>query len=159
MLTALEEAVAAATAAALAEDAGASAIAYVVRAATSREEVPGDQCVVAVRAQQEPRAITGLLDAVVEIVVGTPAVNEETSVADHREMERAVTEAWLAGRMVGEEEEAQEIGELLAQEIEARLPGWTGAGWFCQGWSPGREDTHWMPALALKVGAVREADL
>jgi hypothetical protein len=156
MITAIEQAVAAVLTDALAEDAALAAVPYVVRTATSRETVPGDRTIVAVRVQQGERQMESLADPIAEIIVATPAVNEGATVAGHSAVEQAVDRVFVRSRSIGEDEESITITEALAAEIEDRLEGWTGAGFFNQGWQPGREDTQWMPVLSVKIGAIRE---
>lgn len=160
MITAIEQAVAAATIAALESDSSLAGVPYVVTTATSRDEVPGDRSVVGVRVAQAPRTMHVLADYELELVVGTPAVSEATSVQQHSLVEQAVAQAWEAGRVLveaTEEDPAETMEQRLAAEIEERMPGWTGAGYFNRGWQPGREETAWMPAMALLVGA-RQVD-
>jgi hypothetical protein len=156
MITDLEEAVAAVVTAALAEDSTLTGVPYTVRASTTREVVPGNASVVAVRMQQGDRTMAALIDAVAEIFVATPQANEDVSVTSHKKVERAVELVFSPGTVIGEDEEEMTIAEALAAEIEARIPGYTGGGFFNQGWGPGSEDTHWMPALRVKIGAVRD---
>lgn len=152
MITGLEEAVVALLDAALAEDTTISAVPYAVIAATSRTEAPGDRTVVAVRVSQGERSMVALVDAIAEIIVGTPAKNEATSVASHQLMEAAVDRVFSPGATV----DGDAIKDALAAAIEANVEGYTGAGFFNQGWQPGREDTSWIPYLSVKVGAMRE---
>jgi hypothetical protein len=156
MITDLEEAVAATITAVLAEDATISAVPYVVRASTTRAEVPGDRTVVAVRVQQGDRSMVALIDAVAEIIVATPANNEDTSIAGHKLVEKAVDRVFSPGTEIGEGEEAVTVSAHLSGEIEDRIAGYTGGGFFNEGWAPGRDDTNFLPVLRVKVGAVRE---
>lgn len=152
MITDLEDAVAAVVTAALAEDATIAAVPYVVRSSTTREEVPGDRSVVAVRVQQGDRSMVALLDGIAEIFVMTPAYNENTSLTNHRLMERAVERIFSPGTTV----DGETVAVALVSAIEARLVGYTGGGFYNEGWTPGREDTGWAPSLRVKVGAVRD---
>lgn len=156
MITDLEDAVAAVVTAALGEDATITAVPYVVRSSTTAAEVPGDRSVVAVRMQQGDRSMVALLDGVAEIFVATPSQNEGTSVANHRLMERAVERVFSPGTTIGEGAGEKTIAVALADEIESRLTGYTGGGFFNEGWQPGREETMWMPSLRVKVGAARD---
>jgi hypothetical protein len=156
MIIDLEDAVAAVVTAALGEDATIAAVPYVVRSSTTAAEVPGDRSVVAVRMQQGDRSMVALLDGIAEIFVATPSQNENTSVANHRLMERAVERIFSPGTVIGTGEEEMTVAEKLTAEIESRLTGYTGGGFFNEGWQPGREDTMWMPSLRVKVGAVRD---
>jgi hypothetical protein len=155
MITEIENAVAAVVEAALAEEPQLAGVPYVVRATTTREEVPGDRSTVAVRVVQAPRTMHALIDAEVEIVVGTPSQNEATSVANHSLVEAAVDRIFVRDRTIGEDEDETPVEEALSVEIAARIPGYDGAGFFNRGWTPGREDTAWQPALAVLVGAKR----
>jgi hypothetical protein len=156
MITDLEEAVAAVITAALADDASIAAVPYVVRSSTTREEVPGNASVIAVRMQQGDRTMVALLDGIAEIFVATPANNEETSVAGHRLLEQALDRVFSPGTTIGEDEAEQSIAAALSDEIEARITGYTGAGFFNQGWQPAREETYFQPSLTVKIGAVRD---
>lgn len=156
MITDLEEAVAATITAALAEDETISAVPYVVRASTTRAEVPGDRSVVAVRVQQGDRSIVALIDAVAEIIVGTPANNEDTSIAGHKLVEKAVDRVFSPGTTIGTGDDEKTVTVYLSDEIEDRIDGYTGGGFFNEGWSPGRDDTNFLPVLRVKIGAVRE---
>jgi hypothetical protein len=155
MITAIEQAVAAVVDAALAEESGLAEVPYVVRGSTTREEVPGDRSVVAVRVAQAPRQMLSLIDAELEIVVGTPAQSDATSVAGHALVEAAVDRVFHGDRTIGEGEHEQSIDERLSDEIAARLPDYIGGGFFNRGWTPGREDTAWLPSLSVLVGAYR----
>jgi hypothetical protein len=152
MITGLEEAVAAVIEAALAEDDTIAAVPYVVVPATTREEVPGNKTIVAVRLSQGDRTMVELIDAIAEIIVGTPAKSESTSIASHKLMEQAVDRVFSPGAMIGE----VTIKAALSTAIAAKVDGYLGGGFFNQGWQPGREDTSWVPYLAVKIGAVRE---
>lgn len=154
MITDLEDAVAATVTAALAEDATVTAIPYSVWSSTTREEVPGDRTVVAVRVQQGDRSMVALVDAIAEIFVATPANNASTSIASHRAMEKAVDRVFSPGTTIGEAPVT--VAAYLSTEIEARLDGYTGGGFFNEGWQPGRDDTNFQPTLRVKIGAVRE---
>ena len=156
MITDLEEAVAAVVEAVMAEDTSLAGVPYVVRASTTREEVPGNASVVAVRLQQGERTMVALFDGIAEIFVATPANNEETSVAGHRLLEQALDRVFSPGTTIGEDEAEQSIAEAISAAIEARITGYTGAGFFNQGWQPGREETYFQPSLSVKIGAVRE---
>lgn len=156
MITDLEEAVAATISAVLAEDASIAAVPYVVRASTTRAEVPGDRTVVAVRVQQGDRSMVALVDALAEIIVGTPANNEDTTIAGHKLIEKAVDRVFSPGTEIGEGEEAVTVAAYLSTQIETKIDGYTGGGFFNEGWSPGRDDTNFLPVLRVKVGAVRE---
>lgn len=156
MITDLEDAVAAVVSAVLEEDASLSAVDYVVRSSTTRAEVPGNASVVAVRLQQGDRSMVALIDAIAEIFVATPANNEDTPLANHRLLEKAVDRIFAPGTVVGEGGDEETITEALAAEIESRVPGYTGGGFFNEGWQPGREDTYFQPSLRVKIGAVRD---
>lgn len=156
MITSIEAAVAQTVRAALGEDAALAGIAYVVHAATSRATVPGDRSVVAVRVTQAPRTLVMLADYELEIIVGTPAVSEDTSVAAHEALEQALEKVWAPGREITiAEDTTQTVEDYLSAQIASRMAGWSGAGFFNRGWQPGREETSWIPALALLVGAVK----
>ena len=154
MITDLEEAVAATITAVLAEDASIAAVPYVVRASTTRAEVPGDRTVVAVRLQQGDRSMVALIDAVAEIIVATPANNEDTSIAGHKLIEKAVDRVFSPGTTIGDEDVT--VAAYLSTQIETKIDGYTGGGFFNEGWAPGRDDTNFLPVLRVKVGAVRE---
>lgn len=156
MITDLEEAVAATISAVLAEDASIAAVPYVVRASTTRAEVPGNASIVAVRLQQGDRSMVALLDGLVEIYVATPANNEDTSITGHKLVEKAVDRVFSPGTTIGEGEDEVTVADYLSAQIEAKIDGYTGGGFFNEGWSPGRDDTHFQPALRVKIGAVRE---
>lgn len=156
MITDLEDAVAAVVTAALAEDTTIAAVPYVVRSSTTKTPVPGNASVVGVRVQQGDRTLVALLDGVAEIFVMTPSQNENTNVANHRLLERAVERIFSPGTTIGEGDEQQTVGEALTAQIEARMTGYTGGGFFNEGWQPGHDDTMWMPSLRVKVGAVRD---
>ena len=153
MITDLEEAVAATITAALALDDSIAAVPYVVWASTTRSEVPGNKTVVAVRVQQGDRSMVALLDGVAEIFVATPANNEDTSIAGHKLMEKAVDRVFSPNTEIGE---GITVAAYLSDEIEDRLTGYTGGGFFNEGWQPGRDDTNFQPTLRIKIGAVRE---
>jgi hypothetical protein len=155
MITDLEDAVAAVVTAFLDEDETISAVPYVVRSSTTAEEVPGDRSVIAVRLMQGDRSLVALLDGLAEIFVATPSQNENTSLANHRLLERAVERIFSPGTTIGEDDDVRTVGDALTDEIEARIDGYTGGGYFNEGWQPGREDTGWMPSLRVKVGAAR----
>lgn len=156
MITDIEEAVAAVVTAALDADATLTGVPYEVRASTTRAEVPGNASVVAVRVQQGDRRMVALVDVIAEIFVATPSHNEDTSLANHRKVEQAVERVFSPGTTIGEAEEEQTIGEALIEQIESRLDGYSGGGFFNEGWQPGREDTMWMPSLRVKIGVVRD---
>lgn len=156
MITDLEDAVAAVVEAVLSEDAALSAVDYVVRSSTTREEVPGNASVIAVRVQQGDRSMVALIDAIAEIFVATPANNEDTPLANHRLLEKAVDRVFAPGTILGEGGDEETIAQALATEIETRIDGYTGGGFFNEGWQPGREDTYFQPSLRVKIGAVRE---
>ena len=153
MITDLEEAVAATITAALALDATIAAVPYVVWASTTRSEVPGNKTVVAVRVQQGDRSMVALIDAVAEVFVATPANNESTSIASHKLMEKAVDRIFSPGTEIGE---GITVAAYLSTAIEAAIAGYTGGGFFNEGWQPGRDDTNFQPTLRVKIGAVRE---
>jgi hypothetical protein len=158
MITDLEDAVAAVVTRALLQNTTLAAVPYVVRSSTTAEEVPGDRSVIAVRIQQGDRTLVALLDAIAEIFVATPSQNENTSIANHRLLERAVERIFSPGLTITVEEEQLYIGELLNQEIENRLTEYVAGGYFNEGWQPGREDTGWMPSLRVKIGVVRQIE-
>jgi hypothetical protein len=97
--------------------------------------------------------MVALLDATAEIFVATPANNEDTSIAGHKLIEKAVDRVFSPGTEIGE---GVSVAEYLSDEIEAAIDGYTGGGFFNEGWQPGRDDTNFQPALRIKVGAVRE---
>lgn len=156
MITNLEEAVAATIEAALDEDATIAAVPYVVWASTTRDEVPGNKSVIAVRLQQGDRSMVALIDAVAEIFVATPANNEDTPISGHRLLEQAVDRVFSPGTTIGTGEAEKTVAAYLSDEIEARIVGYTGGGFFNEGWQPGRDDTAFQPALRVKIGAVRD---
>jgi hypothetical protein len=154
MITDLEDAVAAVVAAVMEADESLAGVPYVVRASTTRDEVPGNASVIAVRMQQGDRSMVALFDGMAEIFVATPANNEETSLAGHRALEQALDRVFSPGTTLGEEEIS--VAAALSEEIESRIPGYTGGGFFNQGWQPGREETYYQPSLSVKIGAVRD---
>ena len=152
MISAIEQAVANVIEAALAEDETVSAIDYEVIPMTRRTEVAQDRTSVVVGVQQGDRTQVQLIDLVAEILVATPAKNEGTSLADHRTMEAAVDRVFSPGTQI----DGDDVKDVLATEIETLTDEeYTGGGFFNQGWTPGREDTMWMPTLSIKIGAVR----
>lgn len=152
MITGIEEAVAAMLMDALAENTDLAAVPYEVWASTSRNEVPGDKIVVAVRVAQGERTMGALIDPVAEILIATPGKNENVTIAQHKLMEQAVDAVFTAGATV----DGDPVKDALSAAIETQVPGYTGAGFFNQGWQPGREDTGYVPFLSVKIGAMRE---
>lgn len=153
MIAAIEQAVANVIEAALAEDTTVSAIDYEVLPMTRRTEAAQDRTSIVVGVQQGDRTMVQLIDLIAEIVVATPAKNEGTSVAEHRTMEAAVDRVFSPGTQI----DGDDVKDVLAAEIETLTDeAYTGAGFFNQGWTPGREDTAWMPVLTIKIGAVRD---
>jgi hypothetical protein len=156
MITDLEDAVAAVVRAAMLEDASIAAVPYVVRSSRSRETVPGNASVIGVRIQQGDRSMISLFDGIAEIFVNTPINNEDTSMAGHQLLEQAVERVFSPGTVVGEDEEEKSIAAALSDAIEAHVSGYTGGGFFNEGWTPASEETYWAPSLRVKIGAVRD---
>lgn len=156
MITDLEEAVASVVRAAMLEDTSIAAVPYTVRSSTTRDVEPGNASVIAVRLQQGDRTMASLFESIVEIFVATPANNEDTSVAGHKLLEQAVERVFSPGTTVGTGASLKTISAALSDAIEAQVVGYTGGGFFNEGWTPAREDTAWTPSLRVKVGAVRD---
>jgi hypothetical protein len=153
MITAIEQAVANVIEAALAEDTTVSAIDYEVLTMTRRTEAAQDRTSVVVSVQQGDRTQVQLIDLIAEILVATPARNEGTTLTEHRTMEAAVDRVFSPGTQI----DGDDVKDVLATEIETLTDeAYTGGGFFNEGWTPGREDTMWMPTLRVKIGAVRE---
>jgi hypothetical protein len=153
MISAIEAAVAAVIEDGLGEDDTLEGVLWVVRTPTTRNDIPGDRTVIGVRVASMDRTFTELADPIVEIAVATPAVNENTSAAHHALLEAAVERIFSMGTTI----DGDPVDEVIAAAIETTLDGWTGAGFFNQGWTPGQEDTNWLPVLNVKIGVRKEA--
>jgi hypothetical protein len=73
-----------------------------------------------------------------------------------RLLEQAVERVFSPGTTVGEDEEEKSITAALSDAIEAHVSGYTGGGFFNEGWTPASEETYWAPSLRVKIGAVRD---
>jgi hypothetical protein len=152
MIAGMEAAVASVIEDGLGEDETLEGVLWVVRTTTTRTDVPGDRSVIGVRVSSMERGHTQLADCIVEIAVMTPAVNENTSPSHHALLQAAVERIFSIGTTI----DGDSVKEVLAAAIETTLDGWTGAGFFNQGWTPGQEGTDWLPVLNVKIGARRE---
>jgi len=118
---------------------------YEVRTTIEVAEDPGDRHVIYIHARDGRAMMTRLRDAIVEISVGTPVDVDGMTIANHALLEQAVDRAWDALRH-------PTLAADLAAAIAARLTGWTGGGFYAEGWQEAREDTKLLPVYAVKVG-------
>jgi len=121
---------------------------YEVRTTIEEADDPGDRHVIYVHARDGRAPMTVLRDAIVEISVGTPVDVAGMTIANHALLERAVDRVWDATRN-------PTLAADLADAIAARLDGWTGGGFYAEGWQEAREDTKMLPVYAVKIGLQR----
>lgn len=149
MISDLETAVKNYLAAELTADATLSGVTYEMRQATDKEPLAKDRISVVVSMQGAPRQITKLAEGMAEIVVAAPMNVAGVTVADLKKLETAIEKAFNAAVNT-------DATATLNAAIEAALSGWTGGGYFAEGWQQGREDTGFLPVFRVKVGAVRD---
>ena len=121
---------------------------YEVRTTIEVAENPGARHVIYVHAREGRAPMTILRDAIVEISVGSPADVEGITIANHALLERAVDRVWDATRN-------PTLAASLSAAIAARLTGWTGGGFYVEGWQEAREDKEMLPVYAIKIGVQR----
>lgn len=148
MISNLETAVVNFLTAELTADATLSGVTYAVRGATDKDPLAKDRITVLVSMQGAPRTITRLSEGMAEIFVAAPMNVEGVTVADLKKLEASVEKAFNASVNT-------DATSTLNTAIGAALSGWSGAGYFAEGWQQGREDTSFLPVFRVKVGAVR----
>lgn len=136
-------------AAELTADATLSGVTYEVRQSTDKDPLAKDRISVVVSMQGAPRTITKLSEGMGEIVVAAPMNVAGVTVADLKKLETSVEKAFNAAVNT-------DAVSTLNSAITAAMSGWTGAGYFAEGWQQGREETGFLPVFRVKVGAVRD---
>ena len=127
----------------LAADTTLAGLVYEVRPGRSQEDDPGDRSVVVVLCGEVINFRESLKEAQLSCFVRSPADVDGVTLETHGALTLAPETAWGSAN-------AAAWGTALA----AVATGWTGGGFYREGWNGGREDTAWLPALGVKVGAV-----
>lgn len=148
MITNLETAVVNYLTTELGADSSLSGVVYEIRGATSRDPIAGDRLAVIVSMEGVPRTITVLAEAMADLIVYAPMNVDGVTVANLKKLEAAIEKAF--DRAVN-----TDATTTLNAAVAAAASGWAGAGFHPEGWQQGREETNFMPAFRVKVGAVR----
>lgn len=120
---------------------------YEVRATIEDSPEPKERHVVYVKCREIAGDLEGLKDWMIEICVATPGdvTANGISLDGMMALELAVARIW--DRRLHPTAEAD-----LAAQIEAKAPGYTGGGFYPQGWTETQDDNGRFPVFEVKAG-------
>lgn len=115
-----------------------------VRAATGNVPMPEDRSVVVVLGGKPEHQGGGMYDVNVNCLVRSPSDVKGITPGSHAAIEAAV------GEVFGVQD--SDILAALSSAITAQFASHTCCGYHVVGWTPGREDTNWLPSFEVKIG-------
>lgn len=118
---------------------------FVVHPSRSQETPPEDRSMIVVMCGELRNFRQRTQDAVVSVFVSSPADVDGVTLESHGLLTAAVSKAWDHGST---------NWSAWASAVAAVDAEWTGGNFHRDGWNNGREDTRWLPALDVLVGAV-----
>lgn len=123
---------------------------YEVRGVIEDSPEPEERHVIYVKCREVKGDLTILKDWMIEVNVYTPVdvKGKGVTLAGHSALEMAVGRVFDKG--LHESPEAD-----LADEIEAKAPGWTGGGFHAMGWSEARDGESLVPVYEVKAGVMK----
>ena len=123
---------------------------YEVRGVIETTPEPKERHVIYVKCREIKSDLETLKDWMIEVTVATPAdvTANGISLGGHAALEMAM------GRIFDRTLHPAAEADLAAQ-IAAKAPGWTGGGFFVQGWGEAREGEDLVPVFEVKAGVMK----